>query len=91
MARKYQKISQLAKVSSKKASREFLKLLRYGHTIRPMHDDDDGDDINFRDKHGNYTKAYWDMVKKSRYEINHNIDLTIISSKEELLKYLSSL
>ena len=89
MARKYQKITQLAKVSSKKASREFLQLLRYGHTIRPMHDDDD--DNCFIDKHGNYTNAYWNMVRKSRYEINNNIDLTIISSKEELVKFLSDL
>ncbi len=87
MAKKYQKIAQLAKVSSKKARREFLQLLRYGHTIRPMHDDD-GNNTNFIDKHGNYTKAYWDMVRETDYQITHNIGLIRISSEEELLKYV---
>ena len=75
----------LAKISSKR----FFKNLKKGHKIRPIYEGKDNDSSgSFVDENGEYTEAYWDMVRETDYQIEHNIGLIRITTDEELHRYI---
>ena len=57
----------LAKISSKR----FFKNLKNGHKVRPVYEAiEEDDELVYIDETGRHTKAFWDMLRDAKKEID---------------------